>query len=213
MSINLPELTADVNAHQNLPHQPTMSANELKQAWDQPASDIKTYLNGLLIPQIQTQVGSEIASGVADAKSYTDTAVGGISQAAADISFDNTGTGMSSTNVQNAIGELKTGLSSTNTTAGKKTVYSDFAFSSHSANISLSAGGMITGTIAISKSGYYPLGIIGDADTQEDIFIRRRQITDRSNGSGKISYKVMNDDRGAPVSGTITFDVLWVKIR
>lgn len=57
MSITLPLFTDDVNIHQTLADQPTMTATELKQAWDSPASAIKTYLNTVLIPAIETELG------------------------------------------------------------------------------------------------------------------------------------------------------------
>lgn len=56
MSISLTKLTADVNAHQNLDNQPSLSASELKTAWDKPANDIKNYINNTLIEDLQTKV-------------------------------------------------------------------------------------------------------------------------------------------------------------
>lgn len=64
MSIQLPTFTTDVNIHQSLADQPTMTATELKQAWDSPASAIKTYLNNTLIPAIETEL--EALSDIAD---------------------------------------------------------------------------------------------------------------------------------------------------
>ncbi len=58
MSIQLPLFTDDVNIHQSLPDQPTMTALELKQAWDSPASLIKTYLNSILIPALEDELGA-----------------------------------------------------------------------------------------------------------------------------------------------------------
>ena len=57
MSIQLPLFTDDVNIHQSMADQPTMTASELKIAWDSPASAIKTYLNTLLIPAIEEELG------------------------------------------------------------------------------------------------------------------------------------------------------------
>ena len=54
MSIQLPKLTDDLNAHQNLPDQPTLSSSGLKIAWDKPANDIKTYINNILLPSIES---------------------------------------------------------------------------------------------------------------------------------------------------------------
>jgi gas vesicle protein len=67
MSISLPTLSADLNAHQNQDDRPALSASEMKMAWDKSANDIKDYINDLLIPQINTQVSSEISSQVSSA--------------------------------------------------------------------------------------------------------------------------------------------------
>ena len=54
MSIQLPQLTDDLNAHQNLPDQPTLNSSGLKTAWDKPVNDIKTYINSILLPSIES---------------------------------------------------------------------------------------------------------------------------------------------------------------
>lgn len=54
--MNIPKFLEDVNAHQNLPDQPTLSSAELKQAWDKPANDIKNYINNILVDGIQDAI-------------------------------------------------------------------------------------------------------------------------------------------------------------
>lgn len=56
--MNLTPLTTDLNAHQNLADQPTLTASELKVAWDKPANDIKTYINNVLIPELNSFASS-----------------------------------------------------------------------------------------------------------------------------------------------------------
>ncbi len=56
MSVKIPKLTADLNAHQNLEDQPTLSASELKSAWDKPVNDIKDYINDVLIDGINSAI-------------------------------------------------------------------------------------------------------------------------------------------------------------
>ena len=51
--MSIPKFLEDVNAHQNLSDQPTLSSDELKQAWDKPANDIKDYINNILVDGIQ----------------------------------------------------------------------------------------------------------------------------------------------------------------
>lgn len=54
--IKIPKLTADLNIHQRLEDQPTLSASELKQAWDKPANDIKDFINDVLIERINNAI-------------------------------------------------------------------------------------------------------------------------------------------------------------
>ena len=54
--MSIPKFLEDVNAHQNLPDQPTLSSDELKQAWDKPANDIKDYINNILVDGIQDAI-------------------------------------------------------------------------------------------------------------------------------------------------------------
>lgn len=114
MSINLTKLTTDLNAHQNLDNQPSLSASELKQAWDKPVNDIKTYINSTLTEEISSKVGSDIAAAVTETKSYTDTQIGAIDFDAEDIDYDNSVSGMTATNVQAGIDELRSNISSVN---------------------------------------------------------------------------------------------------
>lgn len=54
MSINLTNLTDDLNIIQSLNDTPTESASELKAKFDESGNKIKTFLNGTLIQEIQT---------------------------------------------------------------------------------------------------------------------------------------------------------------
>lgn len=110
--MNLTPLTTDLNAHQNLPDQPTATAQELKIAWDKPANDIKTYINNTLLPDVTSGVNSVLS----DAKAYTDSAVGAISLTAENISYDNDTSGLTADDIQGAIDEVKT-ITATNASA------------------------------------------------------------------------------------------------
>lgn len=112
--MNLTKLTADLNAHQNLPAQPSMSSNELKAAWDKPVDDIKTYINSTLTEEIGTQVATDIASSLASAKDYTDQQIEGIDLSAENVSYDNTQSHMTADNVQEGIDELRSNITSVN---------------------------------------------------------------------------------------------------
>jgi hypothetical protein len=61
--MSLTRLLAEMKVHQNLPDQPTpgagYTAQYLKQLFDQAPSDIKEYINGVLIPEIEAGYASK----------------------------------------------------------------------------------------------------------------------------------------------------------
>lgn len=116
MSINLTKLTTDLNAHQNLADQPALTANELKVAWDKPANDIKAYINNILTDEVEDGYATTLTEAKNYAKDYTDTQIGGISQDADDITYDNTISGLQADDVQSAIDEVKA-ITATNASA------------------------------------------------------------------------------------------------
>lgn len=50
----LTELTANLNVHQSNPDKPAMTATQLKQNFDSAPNTIKEYLNGTLLPELNT---------------------------------------------------------------------------------------------------------------------------------------------------------------
>lgn len=125
---------------------------------------------------------------------------------ASDIGYDNTDSGLSSTNVQDAIDEVNTKVDNINID-----ISGSFATSTGSVTKTISAGGSVTDkTSAITKTGYYPLGIVGIDKTE--FSLERYYLSDIAEGTCKVSYKLVNGDAGNQRTGTVTFYVLWVKI-
>ena len=64
MAVNLTNLTANVNNIQGLSDRPNIAdgitAQELKALFDKAASDIKTYINGTLIPELEYQLNQMV---------------------------------------------------------------------------------------------------------------------------------------------------------
>ena len=54
--MSIPKLTENLNIHQSLPDQPTLTAEELKQEWDKAPNLIKDYINNLLIEGIEKEI-------------------------------------------------------------------------------------------------------------------------------------------------------------
>lgn len=100
------QLEADLNYISSLEDRPAMATAALKAQFDMAGNTIKDYINSLLIPSIS----SDIAASLASAKAYADTAIGGISTAGSNITYDNSRSGLQATNVQDAIDELDTDI-------------------------------------------------------------------------------------------------------
>lgn len=68
-------------------------------------------------------------------------------------------------------------------------------------------------TLSISKSGYYPLGIVGTYMTGTNLMyinVFNEYLSAQSNGSGTISYRYRNNATSGTFTGTLNFKVLWV---
>lgn len=223
MSVNLTKFTKNVSVHQSIPDQPTMSASELKTAWDTPANDIKDYLNNTLTDEVVDafqDLEEEIQNALNQIQDLLDALT------AENVSYDNTSSGMSATNVQAGIDELKgitntlsTSIGNINTTAGKKTVYSDFAITTgtRSDNLPKSSPSWTDYNldVTITASGYYPIAIVGVNYTKPTIAseLLRYQLTSRASGRAVVSYKLRLNNTNDTTNHTLSFDILWVKIR
>lgn len=125
---------------------------------------------------------------------------------ASDVGYDNTISELSATNVQEAIDEVNTKVDNINID-----ISGSFATNTTSITKTINAGGSLTDkTPAISKTGYYPIGIVGIDKTE--FSLERYYLSDVASGTCKVSYKLVNGDAGNQRTGTVTFYVLWVKI-
>ena len=60
MGIQIDKLTENLNIHQSLPDQPSLSAQDLKKEWDKPANIIKDYINNILVEGINKSLSNEL---------------------------------------------------------------------------------------------------------------------------------------------------------
>lgn len=58
--MNIPNFTENVNIHQSLPDQPTLTPTELKIKWDEGVTKIKDYINNVLLPTLNTEIPEEL---------------------------------------------------------------------------------------------------------------------------------------------------------
>ena len=223
MSIQLTKLTEDLNIISALADQPTITSTALKAKFDEASGIIKDYINNTLIDDVEdafNDMAEDLQEAIQTIQSLLD------SLTAENITYDNTSSGLTATNVQNAIDELKTGLNTlstsignVNTTAGKKTVYSDFERStgSRSDNLAKSAPTSATYTLdcTITKAGYFPIGIVGFHYVKGDVDseLLRYELTSRSSGRAVVTYKLKLNNTIDVTNHTLWFSILWVKIR
>lgn len=220
MSVQIPQFTEDVNIISTLPDQPTLTSSELKAKFDEGAGKIKNYINSILLSGIEdwgNDLKETIEGELQDALDELQTLIDGLT--AEDVAYDNTSSGLTAIDVQNAINELVTMINSVtsnvNDNLGKKTLYSDFELSSASANPSLSPLQDYTGTITVNKTGFMPIGIVGSnfVKSYHAVELLRWQLTSRTNGRATITYRVLNSDNDRSVTPTVYFEILWVKVR
>lgn len=122
---------------------------------------------------------------------------------ASQIGYDNTASGLSATNVQEAIDEIQGEFSNIS-------IKNSFLITSHS--YSISGINNISGTKTLTQAGYYPLGIVGWHNNQWTWFtVDRLELTSVSSGSATFSYLIACGDNTVSRSGTLSIRVLWVK--
>lgn len=202
------KLETDLNYISSLADQPAMATAELKAEFDKAGNTIKDFINNIL----EDEITANIAACLASAKAYTDSSVGAISLEAEGIAYDNSESGLQADNVQDAIDEIKATTDSILTTANEKIKYSDFEVTRESITLTFTPAQKKSGAITANKSGYYPLGLVGETNTQEAIDIRHASITVRAEGTATINYLFQNEDYGNNRTATIGLDILWVKI-
>lgn len=208
-------LETNLNYISSLPDDPTITTSALKQEFDKAGNVIKNFINSVL----EAEITSDIATCLASAKAYADEAVGAISLTASNISYDNSSSGLIADDTQEAIDELKTtitsSISSITTDVSKKSVYSDFPTTTGTATVNVSPLQDYIGTVTVTANGHYPLGVVGVhfSRTYADMQLLRWQITSKSNGRAVVTYRILNADNTRTLSATVSFDVLWAKIR
>lgn len=192
--MNLPKLTENLNIHQSLEDQPTLSSSELKVKFDEAGNKIKDYINNILIETLLLEVPKEISDKI-------------------QIAIDDINDTLDSLK-----GEIDNKLEEFNNTMSdnlSKTINNDdFITSSHSGNYSLTPGASSSPSVTVTKAGYYPLGVVGMANTTANwCDLKKWGLTSRNSGSAVFNYTIVNGDGGNNRSGSVTFTILWVKIK
>lgn len=224
MSVQIPQFTEDLNIISALADQPTLTSSELKAKFDEASNKIKNYINNILIDGIEDwgdDLKTELEGALQDAIDEFQALLDGLT--AGDVAYDNTTSGLTATDVQNAIDEIQTALntvtSNVNTNLGKKTVYGDFVVTTGSRSDTLAKSSPTskeyTFTITMNNNGYFPLGIVGFnyVKANVDTEFLRCEITSRTSGRAVITYKLKLNNTIDTTTHTFYFNVLWVKVR
>ena len=75
---------------------------------------------------------------------------------------------------------------------------------------SIGANAGVSGTVALSKAGYYPLAVIGWNTSSSWCVLTASYISAATVGSGKWNY-IARNTTGTANSGTVYATILWVK--
>lgn len=190
--MSIRKMTDDLNIISSLPNRPTETAEELKARFDEASNLIKNYINDILTEDAEKEIG-EKASEITSAVNNT-------------IENLRTSTEESINNLKEELeSEFQEGISNTLNYAG-------FQVTNHSVSFSIGAGEITSSTQVTNKPGYYPLGIVGHANTSIACNVQRVYLSKRGAESATCAYLIHNEDYGNPASGTFTYYILWAKI-
>ena len=125
-----------------------------------------------------------------------------VGRGSGDISFTSSGTQIDGpTLVNNKLSALAIGSDLFSTSSAD--VFASSAISGNSHKY---------GTTTVSKSKYYPLGIVGWNSPDTSAFVPSRlRLSAQSTGSATISYDIRNAS-GSSATGKFTADILWVRV-
>lgn len=197
--MELSKLNENLNIHQSLPDNPTLTADELKKKFDEPATIIKNFLNDIFIPDLEEQIPFEV-------ENKFKTLQGILDSFKAEIE----------TNLSTYKTEMETLISSSKETM---TSYSDFAITSNQIALSTDIQyGRATNRKTFTKTGYKPLGIIGFSvsyDYNEKWTIEEYSIEKSTNGSATVLVvgNPTTNKGNIDYNTTVTLQILWLKVK
>lgn len=198
--MQLTKLNDNLNIHQSLPDNPTLTADELKKKFDEGVNIIKKYLNDLFIPELESSVPKEIEDKIKEFNKSLEEFKDGINK---DIdTFKDT--------ITKSINSAKESM----------TIDSDFVVTTNN-QIQLTTDiqfGRATNRKTFNKKGYKPLGVVGYSviyDYNEKWGISEYSMEKSEEGSATV-YVVGNpgaNKGNITYSTTVTVQILWVKIK
>lgn len=198
--MQLTKLNDNLNIHQSLPDNPTLTADELKKKFDEGVNIIKKYLNDLFIPELESSVSTEIEDKIKEFNKSLEEFKNGINE---DIdTFKDT--------ITKSINSAKESM----------TIDSDFVITTNN-QIQLTTDiqyGRSTNRKAFNKTGYKPLGVVGYSvpyNYNEKWSISEYNMEKSENGSATVYVEgnPTTNKGNITYSTTVTVQILWVKIK
>ena len=208
------KLTESLDFVTNLSNQPTESADELKRVFDKAGNKIKEYLNNIVVPEVEKAFDeiSEKAGATeltALSEELTATVNTKLSELQASVTKD--------------ISSIQSSVNSTNSTVSKKAVYSDFVITRSS--YQSQSGGIVSTSSrnadlyhSVSKSGYYPIALVGvrGTSTKDKFDYRHGYLSNQANGSCIAHWIFTNNEGGSYNANDLPaceVEILWVRVR
>ena len=93
-----------------------------------------------------------------------------------------------------------------------ETILSDIQIGNLPVIVSLAAQGKTIISTSTTKSGYYPVGIVGAYTSDTNIIVSGARITSRSSGSVSMSVSIYNAGDSAVSMRVVNVDILWMKV-
>lgn len=209
------KLTTDLNIISSLPDQPTITASELKAKFDEAGNIIKDYINaddGLVgqLNTFQTEIENTVETKIS---TLTEDIYNTLAETKAEIEGQMTEL---ETSVNNKISEFET-------VANSKIEYGDFVIEATSTfSINNGNGSLGNHSTTISKTGYFPLGVVGYKSTSTNHYNNTNNgacmmniyLTNQQAGKCTINAQTYVADNNAwTYSSTYSAYILWVKVK
>lgn len=185
------KLTENLNIIQNLPDQPTLSAQELKAKFDEAVGIIKNYLNEVVEPTVTGVANSAVTT--TEFLDYKKEIKESIEE------FNETLDGYSD-KIDKAVGVA--------------TSYEDFEITTESIAYSVTQSMEKDLTATYTKAGYKPLGIIGHYYTSvyggnsNGAYVKAIDET-----SITVQGHISRGNTGGTTAGNLYVNILWTKIK
>ena len=205
------KFTEDLNIIRSLPDNPALTSDEFRSKFDEAGKKIKEYINNILGPEVESKAGeaelnqlnTKINASLIELENAVNQAISGLTS-----------------EVNQSLQSMNNAINSTNSTVSSKTIYSDITVEPHW--VGWNGGQITTGrntfdsSNTITKSGYYPVGVVSVTADHKDKRYYLRGQSGKSNGTITVTYRYYNSGNESinqsDMPSAIIF-IAWARIR